>query len=154
MESTKARGNIQLPLDPAAGYVAEVEKPTGPHPHPFLHGKFWAMLWALNRPGISFSERAVLAALASRIDESGCCYPGLDCIAADVGGVSRQTVSKAIKGLEGKGLLAIVGSRSKGGKGRTNLYRVGGNGNQTVRRSDSLKDWLTVTSGLPNCQRK
>ncbi len=72
--------------------------------------------------GLSSGEKAVLFALASRMNQDGTCYPGLELLAQDSGYKNAKTASKIINQLQSKGLLHIE-ARNKGyGKKQTNLY--------------------------------
>lgn len=62
--------------------------------------------WARSLPLASASEKAVLKELGDRADEkTNECFPGLDQLAFDTA-LSTRTVTAALKGLEGKGLIS------------------------------------------------
>jgi hypothetical protein len=73
-------------------------------------------------PDISSVEWAVAMALSMRMDnKSGECYPGFASIGR-VTRLSRTSVKKAIKGLEGKGLLRVRRRRIARAYHDTNYY--------------------------------
>ena len=82
------------------------------------------MRWANMQPGISHAQRAVLVALASHIDIWGVCFPSHERLSEYAGGMNRTGVIRALNELADRGL--IDRQRSKGGKGRSTRYRVGG----------------------------
>lgn len=77
------------------------------------------MTWAIEMGGLTQTENHVLLLLANRHNkDSGLCYPSIPRICAE-SGMGRSTVIRAIKRLEGKGLLTIEKTF-----GKSNHYRL------------------------------
>ena len=70
---------------------------------------------------------AVYAYLCFCADQSGVCFPGINTIAAHTG-MSRSSVQRALKELEGSGMLRAAATGQPTGSGRvrrgTNRYRI------------------------------
>jgi DNA-binding transcriptional MocR family regulator len=65
---------------------------------------FPAIRFALDFPGLSLSERAVLVALADRASQSGHCFPSQSYL-AERSGAAVRTVRQALTSLEEKGAI-------------------------------------------------
>ena len=73
--------------------------------------------------GLTAQELAVYAALARHVDhETRRCYPGFGRIGA-VANVSRETVKRAVRALETRGLVCVE-RRKVGGKNLPNIYTL------------------------------
>ena len=78
-----------------------------------------AMTWAIEMNGLTPTENHVLLLLANRHNkDSGLCYPSIPRICTE-SGLGRSTVIRAIKRLEGRGLLTIEKTF-----GKSNYYRL------------------------------
>lgn len=76
---------------------------------------------------MSFTALAVLRYLCSRADALGRCWPSQDTIAADLGGLRRETVNRNLADLERAGLLRLIqraGTNAITGQRTTNVYMV------------------------------
>ncbi|TFD13852.1 helix-turn-helix domain-containing protein [Cryobacterium sp. TMT1-2-2] len=72
--------------------------------------------------GLTAQELAVYAALARHVDQTRKCYPGFGRIGA-VANVSRETVKRAVRTLEARGLVCVE-RRKVGGKNLSNVYTL------------------------------
>ena len=126
----RATEPVQVPLAPAAGFLAAVPAPDA---YPVNGAPLSVMRWALSRPGISHAERAVLGALAWHTNDCTItvCYPSLDRICECTGGMLRGSVARALASLETKGLIRRQrqgerqGERGRGGRGHVTTYLLG-----------------------------
>lgn len=84
-----------------------------------------ALSWVLEESKSKGTDRLVLIALANHLgyrnEEQGC-WPSVRLIAHEAGGIDEQTVRRSLKRLEALGELVVT--RSDGGRGNTNLYRL------------------------------
>lgn len=76
-----------------------------------------ALNWAWELEELRSSQKFVLIALADMADDKHSCFPGQDRLAA-MTGMSVDTVSRAVRALERRGLLRRVARR------RANGYRT------------------------------
>lgn len=91
---------VQRPLDPAAGFVAEV---LAPPLHRWQSGPTFTEIerkrFAREIPVGSSSERLVLAMLQTYTDKWAVCWPSLSTL-AEVAMVDKSTVTRALRALE------------------------------------------------------
>lgn len=81
-----------------------------------------ALNWAFEQD-LPHAEKSVLVALAHRADKDGYCYPGQKALAS-MTGASESTVRRAIKSLEGKGLISREDRRRKNGSRTSTGYNL------------------------------
>src|SRR5690625_2355349 len=81
-----------------------------------------ALNWAFVQD-LPHAEKSVLVALAHRADKNGYCYPGQKALAS-MTGASESTVRRAIKSLEGKGLISREDRRRKNGSRTSTGYNL------------------------------
>ena len=74
-----------------------------------------AMIWAIEEPNLTPSEKLVLIGYADHSNELGICWPQQNTL-ADRLGLSRQTVNRATKKLEDKGVLKLEPRSGLGGR--------------------------------------
>lgn len=77
-----------------------------------------AQVWELE--GLGPNDRLVLLCLADHADDGGTCYPSVPRIMARTG-LSDRGVQKALKRLEGVGMVSV---RHGGGRGNSNSYTI------------------------------
>lgn len=82
-----------------------------------------ALARAVRDSDLSCGLKALAWALGTRADGDGSCFPSLDTLADDTG-LSRATVSRAVKELRALGLLTWTATRDRHGGLASNRYRL------------------------------
>lgn len=82
-----------------------------------------AMAWAWDVTGLTTNEKFVLVALADHSDDRGRCWPGQDGLAAKCC-LSRESVNRICKRLDGYGLMKIGHRLKDDGTRNSNLYTL------------------------------
>ena len=105
---------MQIPLDPRAGFVAEVPR-TAPYPD-FPADPLGRIRWAEEAPilgkrkgegrGVGTGAKVVLIVLAHRANAEGCAWPSVATLASWCS-LSRRGVHGALSALAGRGWVAV-----------------------------------------------
>ncbi len=83
-----------------------------------------AMVWAMGQPFDDQGEKLLLLSLANYADASGVCWPGYEKLKFDAVIRSDATISKKLKAMEDRGLIARQRRPKKEGGSSSNLYRL------------------------------
>ena len=103
-------GRMQLPLNPRAGFVAEVPPPA-PYPE-FPSDPLGRVRWAEEAPLRSVGAKALLMVLARMAHADGAAWPSVATLAQRVS-MSRRGVQKALRSLTERGWLAVGNTRAE-----------------------------------------
>ena len=106
-QHTQPFANVTVPPSCSATRVPSTAAPDSEgDPRPLDGWPLSTMQWALRQPGLLPAECCVLAALASHVNKHGECWPSLDTLIAELGGMARSTVRRALDRLESRGQIA------------------------------------------------
>ena len=79
---------------------------------------------AVPHGSINTTQKLVLVALADRCGDSMSCFPSIERIGADLGGMPKRTIINAINGLVEAGLVKRQKRRTEGGTQQSTVYHL------------------------------